>query len=263
MRRSAFTLIELLVVIAIISLLAAILFPVFGQVRERARQATCTSNEKQMGLGFIMYSQDYDEKMPAAAAFGTYNTGWPILIAPYVTRVAMWSNQGSSIFQCPDDTVARYLNNAKQSYAVTHDCSFPGQPIGSSCNASGDDRYSQGMAYGGSYVDAGLSTIFPGKPLSLFINPSQLIVVVEQTYDIYNYLGTNHGYCYGPYQQFPAGSSPPHSEGSNYLFADGHVKWLSLMNSAKTAGATFNKGAYGSACSLSTPCGYWTIRTDD
>lgn len=67
-RRSGFTLIELLVVIAIIAILAAILFPVFAQAREQARTTACLSNEKQIGLGFKMYAQDYDEKWP----FGTY-----------------------------------------------------------------------------------------------------------------------------------------------------------------------------------------------
>ena len=57
--KNAFTLIELLVVIAIIAILAAILFPVFAQAREKARQTACTSNEKQLGLAFIQYAQDY------------------------------------------------------------------------------------------------------------------------------------------------------------------------------------------------------------
>ena len=60
----AFTLIELLVVIAIISLLAAILFPVFGRVRENARRTTCVSNERQMGMAFVQYAQDADETYP-------------------------------------------------------------------------------------------------------------------------------------------------------------------------------------------------------
>jgi prepilin-type N-terminal cleavage/methylation domain-containing protein/prepilin-type processing-associated H-X9-DG protein len=73
--KRAFTLIELLVVIAIIAILAAILFPVFAQAREKARQVSCLSNDKQMGLGFMMYVQDYDETYPLA--FGrSVTSGW-------------------------------------------------------------------------------------------------------------------------------------------------------------------------------------------
>src|SRR5258707_9076849 len=69
--RAGFTLIELLVVIAIIAILAAILFPVFSKVREKARQTTCLSNEKQLGLGITQYLQDNDEMYP----FGVINAG--------------------------------------------------------------------------------------------------------------------------------------------------------------------------------------------
>ena len=65
MSRRGFTLIELLVVIAIIAILAAILFPVFAKAREKARQTSCLSNVKQLGLGLMMYAQDYDEKLPS------------------------------------------------------------------------------------------------------------------------------------------------------------------------------------------------------
>src|SRR6476659_6898905 len=66
-KHRGFTLIELLVVIAIIAILAAILFPVFAQARERARSAACLSNLKQIGLAFAMYAQDYDEVAVATA----------------------------------------------------------------------------------------------------------------------------------------------------------------------------------------------------
>jgi prepilin-type N-terminal cleavage/methylation domain-containing protein/prepilin-type processing-associated H-X9-DG protein len=71
MKRSGFTLIELLVVIAIIAILAAILFPVFARAREKARQTSCISNLKQLGLGMLMYVQDYDERFPN----GQYSAG--------------------------------------------------------------------------------------------------------------------------------------------------------------------------------------------
>ena len=74
--RSGFTLIELLVVIAIIAILAAILFPVFAQAREKARQTSCLSNQKQEGLGIMQYIQDYDELYPQGCAYLPNNGGW-------------------------------------------------------------------------------------------------------------------------------------------------------------------------------------------
>jgi prepilin-type N-terminal cleavage/methylation domain-containing protein/prepilin-type processing-associated H-X9-DG protein len=92
--KTAFTLIELLVVIAIIAILAAILFPVFAQAREKARQSTCISNTKQLGLGVLMYAQDYDEQYPMmsfkAAPGIAYRIRWADQIYPYVKNEALF-----------------------------------------------------------------------------------------------------------------------------------------------------------------------------
>jgi prepilin-type N-terminal cleavage/methylation domain-containing protein/prepilin-type processing-associated H-X9-DG protein len=92
MRRSGFTLIELLVVIAIIAILAAILFPVFAKAREKARQTSCTSNLKQIGLAILMYAQDFDEILPDHCGQQTANC-WAVSIYPYI--------KNAQLFDCP------------------------------------------------------------------------------------------------------------------------------------------------------------------
>lgn len=92
--KKAFTLIELLVVIAIIAILAAILFPVFSRARENARRSSCQSNLKQMGLGFMQYTQDYDEKMPFY--YTRANLWWMDAVQPYT--------KSYQVFKCPSDT---------------------------------------------------------------------------------------------------------------------------------------------------------------
>src|SRR5438132_4032797 len=82
-RMGAFTLIELLVVIAIIAILAAILFPVFAQAREKARSTSCLSNQKQISLAFGMYKQDYDETYPPAVDLVS-GQWWEQAVTPYI-----------------------------------------------------------------------------------------------------------------------------------------------------------------------------------
>jgi len=101
MQGKAFTLIELLVVIAIIAILAAILFPVFARARENARRASCQSNLKQIGLGIMQYTQDYDEKMPSSDAnnSGDHSYSLSHYVDPYI--------KSTQIFKCPSDSTTQ------------------------------------------------------------------------------------------------------------------------------------------------------------
>ena len=108
-RAKGFTLIELLVVIAIIAILAAILFPVFAQAREKARAITCISNLKQIGLGMVMYAQDYDEVTPPAwTPDPTTDYGrWQFSLQPYIQKYGYHQGNGTDqgsqgVYSCPD-----------------------------------------------------------------------------------------------------------------------------------------------------------------
>jgi len=106
--RRGFTLIELLVVIAIIAILAAILFPVFAQAREKARQTACLSNQKQIGTAMMMYMQDYDEMIaPAQLGGSTGNpaVSWPTMIMPYI--------KNADVFVCPSASESAAAVNTK------------------------------------------------------------------------------------------------------------------------------------------------------
>jgi len=113
-KSQGFTLIELLVVIAIIAILAAILFPVFQKVRENARRTSCLSNEKQLGLAFVQYTQDYNERFPCASAVVPgqtgYPNGWANMVYPYVKSVA--------VYGCPDDSVAAPKISYSMNYSI-------------------------------------------------------------------------------------------------------------------------------------------------
>lgn len=104
--RRAFTLIELLVVIAIIAILAAILFPVFSQAREKARQTTCLSNQKQHANALVMYVQDYDEYLPPwldgvnGGSWG-YDGYWQAKLHPYIRNANPAGGDHSGVWRCP------------------------------------------------------------------------------------------------------------------------------------------------------------------
>ena len=259
-RTYGFTLIELLVVIAIIAILAAILFPVFAKVREKARQTSCLSNEKQIGLSIIQYVQDYDETFPMASRPGGGNhdqQGWVNSVYPYV--------KSTSLFTCPDDpNVAAPAGFHETSYAL---------------NASMRPNYGA-----------------PGSKLAGQTSPAVTVLAVEATYGYSDFgapASANDGssftdgyYWAGAVQLMtgPMGSATGgdtlltttsgaqmysayqtaglHTGGSNFLLADGHAKWLkpsavSPGDSPTTAG-TYANGAAGTAAATDVLAGNGT-----
>ncbi len=201
-QRRGFTLIELLVVIAIIAILAAILFPVFAQVREKARQTTCSSNLKQINLAVAQYVQDYDETFPideVNASLGNYSAGspqfwgsWMPEVYPYVKSVG--------VFKCPDA-----VSHSVLTYSVA---SFESQSVG----------MNQWIIQGPSVTLAQLNQP-AGLPLladcvdPLFYGPQRIYNANEPN----TYWGSDAAIN-------PAWAR--HKTGSNIGFADGHIKFL-------------------------------------
>jgi len=212
-----FTLIELLVVIAIIAILAAILFPVFAKAREKARQTSCLSNEKQLGLGIFQYTQDNDETfMPGDnTAPGMNGHGWGARIYPYV--------KSTQVYACPDDSNVPNAGTSKVSYAFNVN------------------------------LDPTNGGFFTTSSLASLSSPSVTVILDEITYCSTNLVnaGANADYTestdgddgggdfmqWGKQQTGALGGLPYngafytsqtglHTDGSNFLLADGHTKWL-------------------------------------
>ncbi len=200
--KRAFTLIELLVVIAIIAILAAILFPVFGQAREKARQTSCLSNEKQVGLAILQYLQDHDDTYMSADHDATEPYTWFEPLQPYL--------KSRDVFRCPsldkDDETALP----------------PTSPL----------LVDNGREYT-AYVINGLFSHAIEEAKFKF--PAEQIVVAERekNIDAFDYHAWEEEHT-APGPQAPDEheewekdhiAKTRHTGGANYLFADGHAKW--------------------------------------
>jgi prepilin-type N-terminal cleavage/methylation domain-containing protein/prepilin-type processing-associated H-X9-DG protein len=203
--KAGFTLIELLVVIAIIAILAAILFPVFAQARAKARQMTCLSNMRQLGIGLDMYAQDYDERLfffghdvdlsrsnPAAPLLAARDNRWWNQIFPYTKAPA-------GLIVCPGDSgrVPHSSENGRD-----------GKPL-----------------VPRSYV---ANRAAESLLLAQVDNPAEIIVVTEKgdPFDDSWFEPPKNLYNKDGYDQ-PVLALTRHNGGVNCMFFDGHAKWMS------------------------------------
>ena len=277
-KNRGFTLIELLVVIAIIAILAAILFPVFGRARENARRSGCQSNLKQIGLAFTQYAQDFDEKLPMSGyVMGGQQYAFDRVLNPYIAaKITDAGNQDGSVWSCPSDSYKRAGGRTARSYSLVVTRVTPWNNWGSQACLNPQSNSMSG--YCGAAIkkdDAGNEL---GRNISEISAPASTFLVAEvHTGD--NCVGTMWaGQVHHPVN--PPGTpdwmlsaqdfvvkdsgtpktqvSPQHFDGWNYLYADGHVKWLKPL-------ATLGKNPVTGApqADLSQPRGGWTIFEGD
>jgi prepilin-type N-terminal cleavage/methylation domain-containing protein/prepilin-type processing-associated H-X9-DG protein len=269
-RSGAFTLIELLVVIAIIAILAAILFPVFAKARDKARQASCLSNMKQIGLALTQYTQDYDGLYPVVVSFAVVNNtpylnNWgvdlipgtnatlnsggtvPSIIGPYVKNNGIFACPSSPVAQSPASAGLGYLLNDLLAGRAEAQLSGVAQTV-LVCDST------PASANPNAPAPAGQLTLGVGHsitPPATGATPGSYPGAVPASPAIGDPSAINYAT-----QQFDSADLDDvtrHSEGGTFLFGDGHAKWSKVgWNGAHTTAVYFPPRAQNGGNNRST-----------
>lgn len=241
-QKRGFTLIELLVVIAIIAILAAILFPVFARARENARRTSCLSNLKQIGLGIMQYTQDYDERyMPHLRGTTTSVWGDPGTYA----KTPCGTGEPCSTFVVSNGSTDNQPGNVNGRWITWMDIVFP---YVKSVNlfVCPSARVPASMSYAYNYQAMTLwatSSRFAGNSLAAIEKPAEMIMVLD--WNTKYGFGNNGPTHYTAQLNFPATTNQgpqvvaPHLEGTVITFADGHAKWYNRTNALLTNAASW------------------------
>ncbi|MCC6445937.1 MAG: prepilin-type N-terminal cleavage/methylation domain-containing protein [Armatimonadetes bacterium] len=233
-KESGFTLIELLVVIAIIAILAAILFPVFAQAREKARAISCLSNMKQIGNATTMYVQDYDETFPFVLACNAPSpqagTTPPLQLEPYIKSAGVWA--------CPSSNPSQVLTyDAARDVALWNGIwMFPKSYVGKFPTIGASDKI---------FINLGCGMTGTPKRLAAVATPAETIAVSDASC-MSNCGGTRSiwsaqcsVWCN---TSLIRGNGIRHQKGLNVVFCDGHAKWLHASYVASNCGRLFDPG---------------------
>ena len=254
-RSSAFTLIELLVVIAIIAILAAILFPVFAQAREKARQVACLSNTKQMALGIMQYTTDYDELLPVIGDGNQCRGRWQFQIYPYVKNGQVytcpnlpdntWNPATSTITGCTTPAAWSTISGYGWSGALNYDSRSVSSPTAPGWSIAEIKKPAETIIIGdNAFENQGAYYMYAANPAlagTSGLSPWYYANFRHNTTKTVSFTATTAGY--GGVSVFAL----PVAGRANFTFLDGHSKSLDVgtaFEEAKDANGAYKEDGY-------------------